>query len=146
MAIGAYVVDGIARVIALSGHSEHTSKTPTEGKAYQMNRLTKRRVAVAATSVALLATAGMTPASAAKAPKSQSAQCILGGEMFISGAPKGTVSVDYYSAGVTVKGTESPRYAQPTLSFLQPGDWIYVFALDANNQVLSQNLHVVCKY
>jgi hypothetical protein len=112
-----------------------------------MKRLITSAVAATALSVALLTSAGVTAASADQGLPDLKAQCHLGGEMFISGVPKGTTQVDYYSGFFgTVTSTKGPRFAAPAYGPpVGAGDWIYAFALDQNGNVLAQNHHVVCK-
>lgn len=101
-------------------------------------------VAAAAVALSAAAIAGAGPASA-DASTLLRAQCHLGGQMFVTGVPKGTDHVDYWSA-YTVSSSKGPRFAVPTYEWLQNGDWVYAFAMAADGTtVLAQNLHVVCK-
>ena len=107
--------------------------------------MTRRMTAgLAAVAIAGLALAGAAPASADPSTTLR-AQCHLGGEMFVTGVPKGTHHVDYWSA-YTVSSSQGPRFAVPTYSWLVNGDWVYAFAMASDGTtVLAQNLHVVCK-
>ncbi len=110
-----------------------------------MRNLTKVGVATAAVSVGLLGIGMSTPASAVTPPPLR-AQCHLDGDMFVTGVPKNTHHVDYWS-GYTVTSSTGPRFAYPTYEWLEPGDWVYAFAMASDGStVLAQNLHVVCKY
>lgn len=109
-----------------------------------MSRLSKVGVAAMALSIGLAGVAAGSPALA-ETPPPLKAQCHLGGDMFVSAAPKGTHHVDYWS-GYTVTSSKGPRFAYPTYSWLEPGDWVYAFAMASDGTtVLAQNLHVVCK-
>ena len=109
-----------------------------------MTRRTKAGLAATAACLAALGIAGSAPASAAPGTGLR-AQCHLGGEMFVSGAPKQTHHVDYWS-GYTVTSSTGPRFAVPTYPWLVNGDWVYAFAMASDGTtVLAQNLHVVCK-
>lgn len=107
---------------------------------------TKSGIALAATAaIGLLGVVGGASASAVEPIPPLKAQCHLGGEMFLTGAPKGTHHVDYWSA-YTVTSSKGPRFAVPTYDWLVPGDWVYAFAMASDGTtVLAQNLHVVCK-
>ena len=109
-----------------------------------MQGFRKVGVAAAALAVGLLGMAASTPALA-ETPPPLKAQCHLGEDMFVSAAPKGTHHVDYWS-GYTVTSSKGPRFAYPTYAWLEPGDWVYAFAMASDGTtVLAQNLHVVCK-
>lgn len=110
----------------------------------EMRSFAKFGISTAIASVALVGVVGSVPASA-KPSNELRAQCHIGGEMFITGAPKNTHHVDYWS-GYTVTSSQGPRFAAPTYEWLEEGDWIYAFAMASDNTtVLAQNLHVVCK-
>ncbi len=102
-------------------------------------------VLAAAAAIGVLGVVGGTAASA-EPSSALRAQCHLDGDMFVTGVPKGTHHVDYWSE-YTVSSSVGPRFAVPTYDWLQPGDWVYAFAMASNGStVLAQNLHVVCKY
>ncbi len=110
----------------------------------KMKNLTRASVIATAATMGLLSVVGGSPASAEPSTVLR-AQCHLGGQMFVTGAPKGTHHVDYWS-GYTVTSSESPRFAAPVYPWLENGDWIYAFAMASDGTtVLAQNLHVVCK-
>ncbi len=109
-----------------------------------MKNVTKFVVAAATASIGLVGVVASTPASAVNIPMLK-AQCHLGGEMFVTGVPKGTDHVDYWSS-YTVSSNKGPRFAHSTYDWLNPGDWVYAFAMASDGTtVLAQNLHVVCK-
>ena len=110
-----------------------------------MKSLKKFGITAAAASIGLLGIAVSTTASAVEPIPTLRAQCHLGGQMFVTGVPKGTHHVDYWSS-YTVSSNTGPRFAYPTYDWLVNGDWVYAFAMASDNTtVLAQNLHVVCK-
>jgi hypothetical protein len=102
---------------------------------------------IAAATTALALAMGGSPAQAAPPDRPLVAYCAIGGSVGITSVPRGTTTVDYYWSSQTYTGTKKRRYRLPTSTFgsgLQPGDYIYVFAMAPNNVVLAQDLHVVC--